>query len=104
MRKGYNGWRKHWDFMKGLVTRPGKGGVYGTAFLLLDSGQLDAAEDTIYRAIDLAQEKGQELNVCISHRLLGDIYRRNGEKAKVIHHLEMALRIAPPPAFHNEPF
>ena len=64
------------------------------AWLLHSDDQLDAAEDTVLRWIKLLPEKGQEYQVCQSHRLLGDIYRSKGEKANAIHHYEMALTIA----------
>ena len=64
------------------------------AWLLCDDGQLDAAEETGLRAINLLPEKGEELCVCQAHRALGDIYISKGKKRKAIHHLEMALGIA----------
>ena len=64
------------------------------ARLLHSDDQLDAAEDTVLRWIKLLPEKGQEFQVCQSHRLLGDIYRSKGEKASAIHHYDTALTIA----------
>ena len=39
-------------------------------------------------------EKGEELLVCQSHRLLGNIYVLQGEEKKAIHHFKTALGIA----------
>ena len=64
------------------------------AWLLVDDNQLDAAEDTVLRKIKLLPEKGQEFQVCLSHRLLGQIYCSKGEKEKSIHHYDTALAIA----------
>ena len=64
------------------------------AWLLLDNAQLDAAEDAASRAIYLGSETFQELYVCQSHQVLGEVYRRKGDKNKATHHLEAALRIA----------
>jgi tetratricopeptide (TPR) repeat protein len=61
----------------------------------LDS-RLDAAEDTVSRKIELLPEKGQEFHLCQSHRLLGKIYRRKGEKEKAVYHFKTALTIASP--------
>jgi tetratricopeptide (TPR) repeat protein len=74
------------------------------AWLLLDTNQLDAAEDVAYHAIDLAPEKGQEIFVCRLHRVLGNIYRSKGEKAKAIHQLETAIKIASPLNMHDNLF
>ncbi|KAF9783536.1 hypothetical protein BJ322DRAFT_1212238 [Thelephora terrestris] len=64
------------------------------ARLLLEDEQLDAAETAASRANDLIPEKGQEHLLCRSHRALGKIYCRKGEKEKAIDHYETALRIA----------
>ena len=64
------------------------------AWLMHDNGQLDAAEESASRAIDLLPEKGQQTRVCEGHRVLGEIYRSKGEAEKAIHHLEIALGIA----------
>ena len=56
--------------------------------------QLDAAEEAGSRAITLLQGKNEQYLVCRCHRLLGDIYRSNGDTDKAIHHLEAALGIA----------
>ena len=63
------------------------------AFLLRDSEQLDAAQDAASRAVNL-EEKGQGLETCRSHRILGDIHSSKGEREKAIHHYEVALGIA----------
>ena len=64
------------------------------ASLLCKDKQFDAAEEAGSRAIDLLPEKGQEVLVAESHRLLGIIYRSKGETEKAIHHFEVALGIA----------
>ena len=63
------------------------------AFLLLENGQLDDAQDAASRAVGLLEE-GQELEICRSHRILGSIYSSQGERKKAIHHYEVALGIA----------
>ena len=63
------------------------------ASLLNVAGQLDAAEETASRAVNLVPENKRFL-VCRCHKTLGDIYRSKGEMEKAIHHLEMALGIA----------
>ena len=45
------------------------------AWVLSDANQLDDAEETGLRAINLLPEKGEELQVCQSHRVLGHIYQ-----------------------------
>ena len=74
------------------------------AWSLFDDGQLNAAENAAFRAIDLAQEKGQEYLICQSHRLLGKIHDSKGEKEKAIHHFHTALEIATPFSWHEELF
>ena len=66
------------------------------AWLLLGDGQLDAAENAALRTIDLLPEKGQDPLLCKSHRVLGKIYHRKGEKERAIDHFKTALRIASP--------
>ena len=74
------------------------------AWLLLCDDQLDAAEDTTLRRTKLLPEKGQEYQLCGSHRILGTIYRFKGEKEKSIHHSKMALAIASPFNWRSELF
>ena len=61
------------------------------ACLLRGDGQLDAAEEAVYRAIEALPEKGEEHRVCESHRTLGEIYHSKGEREKAIRHFETAL-------------
>ena len=83
------------EIYKRLGNRMGQADFLGDlARLLLDDGQLDAAENAALHTIDLLPEKGQDFSFCRSHRVLGDIYRSKGEKDKAINHLETALRIA----------
>ena len=64
------------------------------AELWLGTGQLDAAENAALRTIDLLPKEGQEFLLCKSHRVLGNIYDRKGEKEKAFVHHETALRIS----------
>ena len=64
------------------------------AELWLGTGQLDAAENAALQTIDLLPKEGQEFLLCKSHRVLGNIYDRKGEKEKAVGHHETALRIA----------
>ena len=64
------------------------------AWLLFKDKQLDAAEDTASRAINLATEKGQEFYVCRFHRALGKVLQSKGETKKAIHHFEAAISTA----------
>ena len=74
------------------------------AYVLYEDNQLDAAENTAFRAINLASVNGQEFIFCRSHRYLGLIYESKGEKEKAIHHLEIALEIASPFNWHDQLF
>ena len=69
----------------------------------LDDEQLDAAEEAASRAIDLLG-KGEQLEVCQCHIVLGDIYRAKGVMEKAIHHLEIALGIASSLNWHEQLF
>ena len=73
--------------------------------LLHEDNQLDAAEEVVFRALDLLQEdkrfqpldllpEDKRFQACGCHRLLGDIYRSKGDGEKAIHHYEEALQIA----------
>ena len=64
------------------------------AFLLYSTGQLDAAEEATSRGLDLLPDKGEELDVCQAHRILGQIYQSKDETEKAIHNFEVALGIA----------
>ena len=70
--------------------------------LLLDNGQLTAAEEVAFRTINLLPEKGNEYLVCQSHRFLGNIYRSKKEKEKAIHHLKTSLEIASRFDWHDQ--
>jgi tetratricopeptide (TPR) repeat protein len=56
--------------------------------------ELDAAEKTASRAINLLPEEGEQFQACQCYYLLGNIYRSKGETKKATHHLGIALRIA----------
>ena len=64
------------------------------AWLLCDDWQLDAAEETGSRAINLLPEEGEEFRVCLGHRVLGEIYQSKGNVKKAIQHFEVALKVA----------
>ena len=64
------------------------------ARLLNSDNQFDAAEEAALRAHDLFSEKGDQYNLCDSHRTLAMIYRSKNETKKAIHHYEAALGIA----------
>ena len=66
------------------------------AGLLGSDKQFNAAEETIFRAIALLPEEGQQYRVCQSHFALGDIYRSKGEIEKAIYHFEAVIGIAAP--------
>jgi len=70
------------------------------ALLLESDGELDAAEEAAFRAIDILPEKGQEFLVCRSHNALGEIYQSKDETEKAIHHFKLALEIASPFDWH----
>ena len=73
-------------------------------WLLLDDKQLDTAEEAGSRAIKLFLDQGRDYWVCLSHRLLGEIYRSKGEREKAIQHFEAAIGIASPFDWNNELF
>jgi len=74
------------------------------ACLLRDDEQLDAAEESASHAIDLLSGKGEQFNVCLCHRVLGEIYHCKGENEKASHHFEVALVIASSFNWHDELF
>ena len=63
------------------------------AWLLCADHQLDAAEEAASRAIDLLPEKGEQLQLCWGHRVLGTVCKSKREAEKAIHHFEVALGI-----------
>ena len=71
------------------------------AWALRGDGQLDAAEEAAFRAIDLLPEEGEQFLVCESHRALGNIYRSKGDTEKAIRHFEVALEIKSPLDRHD---
>jgi len=72
------------------------------AWLLHGDDQLDAAEETASRAINLLSEKYNQYQLCQSHLVLGTVYRYKGEIEKAIYHCEAVLEIASPFNWHNE--
>ena len=88
-----------------LNDRPGqRQSLYPLARSLRGDGQLDAAEEAAFRAINLLQKKGNELAATQCHRLLGDIYRSKGDAGMAIKHFETALGITSPFNWHAEKF
>ena len=75
---------------------------YYLASSLQADKQLDAAKETASHAIDLLPETGHKLLACQFQRLLGSIYRSEGEIEKSIHHFEAALTIASPFEWHDQ--
>ena len=73
-------------------------------WLFLGDERLDAAEEAGSRAIKLFLDQGRECWVCLSHRLLGNIYQFRGEIGKAVEHFEAAIRIASSFDWHNELF
>ena len=78
--------------------------LIGLTRLLYEDDQLDAAEEAASCAINLLPEKGQEFQVCNSHRLLGNVYHSKGEREKAIYHFEAALGIASSFDWHGHLF
>ena len=74
------------------------------AWALYGDNQLDAAEEAVSRAINLLPGKGEQTQVCRSHRLLGNIHRSRGQTEKAIHHLGAALRFASSLDSVDQPF
>ena len=73
------------------------------AQLLHEDNQLEAAEESISRAITLLRnDDDEQFLVCQSHFILGDIYRSKGDREKAIQHLEISLGIASPHDWHHE--
>ena len=73
------------------------------ARLLYDDDQLDAAEETALRVIDLSGE-GNQFVVCDCYLILGKICRSKGETEKAIIHFETALGIASTFNWHDHLF
>lgn len=61
---------------------------------MFDDQQLDAAEEAVSKVIDPFSDNGDQFEVCVCYRLLGDIYHSRGEIEKAINHFQAALGIA----------
>ena len=72
------------------------------AWALFGDGQLDAAEDTAFRTINLLED--QDYLTCRCHRILGNVYRSKGDKEKAIRHFETAISIASSSHWRNQLF
>ena len=64
------------------------------AWSLFGDKQLDAAEETAYKAIGLHSDEGDQFEVCKCYRVLGEICRVRGETEAAINQFEAALGIA----------
>ena len=73
------------------------------AHLLLDNGRFDAAEEVLTDSADLL-ETGSGFPLCQSHRLLGVISHRRGEREKAIHHYNAAIELASPSNWYDQLF
>ena len=73
-------------------------------WLLFQDGQLGAAEEAGFNAINIFREQDREYWVCTCHRLLGEVYRSKGERGKAVQHFEAAIGIASPFDWHNQLF
>jgi tetratricopeptide (TPR) repeat protein len=74
------------------------------AWLFIEDRQLDAAKDATLRQINLLPKKGQEFQVCQSHRILGHICYEKGENEQAIPHFKTALKFASAYNWHGELF
>jgi len=74
------------------------------AWVLCRSNQLDTAEETASRALDLFSGEGDQFQVSSCHCLLSDIHRWKGEGETAINHVEAALGIASHFNWHREQF
>ena len=79
-------------------------GLMNLAYVLRNDEQLDAAEETASRAIDLLPEKGEQLKLCQGYRILGEIYYSKGDTEEAINHFEIALGIASSFNWHDDQF
>ena len=73
------------------------------ARLFLKDGRLDEAEEVTISSINLLG-KGQEFQLCESHRILGNLFSSKGESEKAIHNYDMALGIADQFNWHDQLF
>ena len=64
------------------------------AWMLHHDNQLDAADESASRVIDLLPQEGEQFLVCRHHRVLGEIYYSKGDAEGAIRHYETALEIA----------
>ena len=74
------------------------------ALLLRSDGQLDAAKEALSRTIDLCTGGDNQFLVCRSHRVLGGVYRLEGEVEKAVYHFEIALEIGSSFNWHDALF
>ena len=63
------------------------------ASLFSNDGQLDAAEEAAFRAVNLSGESRQSL-VCEHHHILGHIYDSRGQTEAAINHHNISIEIA----------
>jgi tetratricopeptide (TPR) repeat protein len=71
-------------------------------WLLLEDGQLDAAEEVVSQSMDLLTDKGEQFHTWAGYELLGHIFWSKGETEKAIKHFETALGIASSSNWHTQ--
>ena len=76
----------------------------GLTWLLFGDKQLDAAENTASRAINLLSDRGQDYIVIELHRVMCKIHYSKGRKEKAIHHINTAIEIASSPDWDDQLF
>jgi len=72
--------------------------------LLYEDEQLDAAEKSKSKAIDLSLDVGQEFLSCRCYRILGNICHSKGETEKAIDNFKTAISVASSPNWHSQLF
>ena len=74
------------------------------AWLLYDDGQLDVAEETALRTVELLSDEDGQFTVCGCYIILGKTCGSKGETEKAINRFETALGIASTFNWHNPLF
>jgi tetratricopeptide (TPR) repeat protein len=64
------------------------------AYLLYDTGQLSAAEETASQVVDRFSGKEEQFEVCECYRILGNIHKSKGNTEEAIYRFKTALGIA----------
>ena len=101
-KEGIQQAREGFEIYQRVGTKAHQAGCLNYLALLLYADERPGeAKEAAFHVVGLLEE-GEEYMACQSQRLLGDIYRFDGEREKAIHHLEVALRIASPFNWHNQ--